>query len=103
MSDAQQNLRTSLTALRDQLHCTPLPSAEISPEMRALLEGVMTDIDQVLRNRPSSTMALSPATAQEQKSLIQRLSSAEKQFEETHPTLAGIVGRLLDALAGMGI
>jgi hypothetical protein len=103
MSDAQQNLRSSLTALRDQLHSTSLPNAEISPEMRALLEGVMTDIDQVLRSKPSSTTPTSPAAAQKQKSLVQRLTNAEKQFEETHPTLAGIVGSLLDALSRMGI
>lgn len=103
MSDVQQNLRSSLTALREQLHSTSLPSAEINPEMRALLEDVMTDIDQVLRSKPSSTTAPSATTAQKQKSLVQRLTSAEKQFEETHPTLAGIVGSLLDALSRMGI
>lgn len=103
MSDAQQNLRSSLTALREQLHSTTLPQAEISPEMRTLLEGLMTDIDQVLRSKPPGTTTPSPTAAQRQKSLVQRLTSAEKQFEETHPTLAGIVGSLLDALSRMGI
>lgn len=103
MSDAQQNLRSSLTALRDQLHSTSLPDAEISPEMRALLEGVMTDIEGVLRSKPSGTTVPSPTAAQEQKSLVQRLTRVEKEFEETHPTLAGVVGRLLDGLANMGI
>ena len=86
MSDPQHNLRTSLTALRDQLHSKSLPEAEISPEMRTLLEGVMTDIDRVLRSKPSGTTAPSPAIAQEQKSLIQRLTRVEKEFEETHPS-----------------
>lgn len=63
MSDAQQNLRSSLTALRDQLHSNSLPDAEISPEMRTLLEGVMTDIDRVLRSKPSGTTAPSPMAA----------------------------------------
>ena len=101
MPDAHQNLRSSLTALRDQLQSNALPEAEISPEMRSLLEGVMTDIDQVLRNKPSTATAVVPTP--DQKSLVQRLTSAEKEFEETHPTLAGIVGSLLDAISRMGI
>jgi hypothetical protein len=103
MSDAHQNLRSSLTALRDQLQSTSLPDAEVSPEMRSLLEGVMTDIDQVLRSKPSGMTATSATGTQDQKSLVHRLTSAEKQFEETHPTLAGIVGSLIDALSRMGI
>ena len=103
MPDAQQNLRSSVTALREQLQSKALPDAEISAEMRSLLESVMADIDQVLRSKPSNSMVSAPVPMPSQQSLVQRLTSAEKQFEETHPTLAGIVARLLDGLAGMGI
>jgi Domain of unknown function (DUF4404) len=39
----------------------------------------------------------------DEESIIERLSAAERHFEQTHPTLAGIVGSIVNALSRMGI
>jgi hypothetical protein len=36
-------------------------------------------------------------------SIVERLREAVRTFETTHPTLTDAIGRLADALSGMGI
>jgi hypothetical protein len=43
-----------------------------------------------------------PGTEQEE-TIVDRLSAAQRHFEQTHPTIAGIVGSVINALSRMGI
>src|SRR5262245_37530992 len=100
MPEDPQELRATLAKLHEQLRAAP----DISGETRELLAGVVTDIHALLANpEPAHGAAAAAAPARDQESIVARLSTAEQQFEATHPTLAGIVGSIIDALGRMGI
>jgi hypothetical protein len=69
------------------------------------MQGVMRDIHALLNESPAAAgeggANVHPHGRDE--SIAQRLATAEHEFEATHPTLAGIVGSVIDALARMGI
>ena len=102
MTDEPNELRATLAKLHQQLRSSP----NVSPETRSLLQGVAEDIDALLGavgappDLPASTVS---RVARPHDSIVERLRSAEREFEATHPTLSGIVGSLIDALGRMGI
>jgi hypothetical protein len=98
MSEEPNELRATLGRLHEQLR----GAANVSPETRALLKGVLEDIHALLGDQPSDAQAGEPRDASHE-SIVRRLGSAERDFEATHPTLAGIVGSVIDALGRMGI
>ena len=81
LNDLLKELTESLEALGD-----------VTPEDRALLETLATDI----RRR------LDPAGAEEAP-LTERLNEAIDQFEQSHPRIAYTLRGVMDALAKMGI
>jgi chromosome segregation ATPase len=42
-------------------------------------------------------------TSDAQESLLERLNEATRHFEESHPTLTAMVGRVADSLSNLGI
>ena len=69
------------------------------------LETALADIHRLLDQgaaERSGTAGAEPAGEHEE-SIVQRLAAAERHFEQTHPTLAGVLGSVIDALARMGI
>jgi len=88
---AKQQLRAQLAALHEAL----ADAESVGPEARELLENVMEDIRQLLE--------LEEQRAGEPEGLIERLREAVEDFEESHPVLAEAAGRVIDALARMGI
>lgn len=101
MTEASSNLRETLSRLQEQLRAAP----DLSAENRALLQGVASDIEALLEEKPPARSAspAGPLRALRQESILARLGGAEREFEATHPTLAGIVGSIIDALGRMGI
>lgn len=102
MAEHSEQLRTTLVELHDQLSNT----REVTPELRTLLMGLATDIERILAEQaagqlPSSGSASSRSGQRE--SLVARLGDAAREFEDTHPTLAGTIGSVIDALGQMGI
>lgn len=97
MEDALQDLRGKLAELERKL----ATAGSVEPSDRELLEQIMADIEQVLAQQggeaPPQEVAHTP------ESLVQRLGDAARNFEETHPTLSGAVGSVIDALSRMGI
>lgn len=87
----KQQLRAQLAALHEAL----ADAESVGPEARELLEAVMEDIRQLLE--------LEEQRAGEPEGLIERLREAVEDFEESHPVLAEAAGRVIDALARMGI
>ncbi len=85
----QRALRNELEHLHRELSEAP----SLDPEARALLAEVAADIERLLaQDAPESAAPLA-----------RRLSAATERFEETHPQLTAVVGRLADALANLGI
>ena len=93
MADHLQDLRGKLAELQTKLSAT----AAIDPADRALMEEVVADIELVLAEQARGQFAAEPG------SLVERLAAAARNFEDTHPTLFGAVGSVIDALSRMGI
>jgi ElaB/YqjD/DUF883 family membrane-anchored ribosome-binding protein len=85
---------SSVTEILAELHEVLEASGDLSEDVRQELREAAEDIRQ----------ALDPADEREMSvSLRDRLSAALEDFEESHPRLTGIVGRIADALSDMGI
>lgn len=98
MEDSLQDLRAKLAELKGKL----ASASQIEPGDREMLQQIMADVELVLARqaaqKPSPPEA--PPTAE---SLIDRLGDAARNYEETHPTLFGAIGSVIDALSRMGI
>jgi len=85
-----EDLREQLAAL----HAVLGDGESVGPEARELLRAVMDDIQRVLDVEEGD---------EPREGLVDRLQEAIGDFEESHPTLAEAAGRVIDALARMGI
>jgi hypothetical protein len=79
-----------------ELHAELERADALDADSRAALEAVMRDIQQVLARS-------GPGRPREPASLADRLRDAGRHFEESHPTLTTTLGRVVDALAALGI
>lgn len=86
-----QHLREMLEKLHAELKQA---GGTLDEKSRELLRAVMDDIRAIVE--PSADEA-------HPESLGQRLREAVDEFEESHPALTEAVGRVVDALAKMGI
>jgi hypothetical protein len=84
-------LRTTLQELHDELRAIEA----LDPQTRELLEGAKTEVEHALCGDEPESL--------ERHSVIHRLQTAGEEFNESHPTLARIVGNLIDVLGQMGI
>jgi hypothetical protein len=67
----------------------------IDNRSRELLRSLLDDIEDLLARKQKR--------GTQPESIIERLREAVRAFETTHPTLTGAIGRVAEALAGMGI
>jgi hypothetical protein len=89
---AHEELKQTLKSLHEELS----RSKSVDPELRTLLTSLAEDIDGVLH--PAA-----PPRATGEDSLADRVVSARQHFEEEHPQLAAIIGRIADGLSQLGI
>lgn len=87
----RDELRNTLAGLHDQLGQT----SDVDAQTRELLLSVTADIERILADDQS------PSEVDE--SLTQRLEDAMRQFEAEHPMIGGLLQRLSDGLANLGI
>jgi hypothetical protein len=87
-----ENLRSRLAELHAELENVDALDADA----RAALEHVMRDIQELLARAEDAGEDDAP-------SLADRLREAGRQFEESHPALTATLGRVVDALAALGI
>jgi len=92
MTDDLARLRTTLQQLHDELDKVE----PADPEIQTLLSGAMADIQAKINRQEGRA-------SDDDGSIVDRLSSVARHYEETHPTLSGIVGSIIDALSRMGI
>jgi Domain of unknown function (DUF4404) len=97
MSPSAESLRDTLFRLHEQLRDTH----NVDDETRQLLVGVIEDIRAVVGGVQSVDGGQSADG--NHGSLIARLHDAERSFEVTHATLAGVIRGLIDVLGQMGI
>lgn len=93
MSERDEALRRTLAELREQLDA----ASEVGEAARAELEAA---IEHVQRQLDAGGDGASPDI---HPSFVERLSRAAEEFEDSHPRLTGAVGRVLNALADLGI
>jgi Domain of unknown function (DUF4404) len=91
MTENLDRLKSTVTELEDELRSLE----HVDSETRAVLEQAVLDILAALQ-------AAAPGERAPQ-SLLDRLHAAAEEFEESHPTVTGILGRLIDGLGRMGI
>ncbi|HTQ37839.1 MAG TPA: DUF4404 family protein [Pirellulales bacterium] len=82
-----------LKATLEQLHGQLAEIDTLDPAARDNLSAAMQEIQRALQNKTS------PAA----KPLMRRLGESARQFEDSHPALAGTIGSLIDALGRSGI
>jgi hypothetical protein len=87
-----ENLRSRLAELHAELENVDA----LDTEARDALERVMRDIQDLLARAEGDEDREAP-------SLADRLRDAGRHFEESHPALTATVGRVVDALAALGI
>ncbi len=88
MTEDHAELRATLARLHQQLE-----DHDLDEEERDLLRGALREIEEHLDAEEGADAP----------SLSERLSEMTQQFEGSHPQLAAAVGRVVDALANLGI
>lgn len=94
MPESAAKLRATIAELETELRNV----GTLDAETKAMLELALEEIQATLRHEHSSaTGAAEPHT------LTERLELSATEFETSHPTLAGVLRRLVDALSQLGI
>jgi hypothetical protein len=91
MSEHIEKIKSAVAELEDELASI----GQVDGETRAVLEQAVLDILAALHTAAPGERA--------PQSLLDRLQSAAQEFEESHPTVTGILSRLVDGLGQMGI
>jgi len=95
VSDDLDRLRATLAQLHKELDRVEATD----PEIQRLLQGAVADIQGTIQRREGVASQGQPSD----ESIVDRLSAAARHYEETHPTLSGILGSIIDTLSRMGI
>ena len=89
MPERIEKLRSTLKELEEELGNL----SSFDEATRQMLEEAVSEIQT----------ALNKDEYFEPESVIERLRAAEEKFQVSHPTLSGVVARMLDALGQLGI
>jgi hypothetical protein len=89
----QEELLTTLKTLHAQLSS----AGEIDAETQSQLQAVTADIQQLLEDRQVARADESGAP------FTTRIRETLMELEARHPTVGGLLERITDGLAGMGI
>jgi hypothetical protein len=81
----------------EELHRALASAERVDPATLEALDVLLADIDRL---RAKKSTALQPTGADAH---VDRLTDAAQRFQATHPTLAGTLEGLADALSRMGI
>lgn len=90
MADSRQKLQEALEELHEALGA----AQDLAAGDREQLEGAVADIRRTLGE---------PAREGEPDSFLRMLRDAVDRFEDRHPELTKVIGRVADALSDLGI
>jgi len=88
----KEQLRNRIQELLEELERTD----EVDEDARKRLAGVLEEIRGAVDQDDGDER-------EDGESLVDRLNEATRQFEESHPTLTAMVGRIADSLSNLGI
>lgn len=91
MAHPLEKLRATLDELDRELAAVDT----VDPHTRSLLEEARAEIQTAIDQQDAAQL--------QSQSLVDRLKDAEQEFEASHPNLAGIVMRMINTLAQLGI
>jgi predicted transcriptional regulator len=91
-----------------------MPKAQLNERIQELLGELeqIEAVDQAAREQLTSVLSDireaiaeegGEETSDENESLLERLNEATRHFEESHPTLTAMVGRVAESLSNLGI
>ena len=90
----REELSSTLASLHEKLNDT----TDVDEETRALLLSVTADIERLLAKNGDST-----ESEESGESYSQQIKDMISEFEARHPLIGGLLERLSDGLANMGI
>ena len=106
MADSIEKLKAIVRELEDELR----DLAAVDDQAAELLHEAIREIQAVSQARERDNSAAAAAELLDEdlpsdspESVIARLQLAAHQYENSHPTLTGILSRLIDGLGQMGI
>jgi hypothetical protein len=88
---SREELRSTLTSLHETLNET----SDVDDEMRQLLLSITADIQHLLVD--------DSAIVEPDDSLTERIADISRDFDAHHPMIGGLLQRLSDGLANLGI
>ena len=88
----RDSLRKAITHLRGEL----ASGEPLSAEERSRLDRVLTEVAGIIDTE-------SDESARDGETVVDELRDFTERFEESHPELALIMGRIMDALSQLGI
>ena len=97
--------REQLKQRLSELHQELSGSEPVDPELKSLLQQIAGDIDSLVDRSDSSggEGEVGEIPADVKQGLIDRMLDVTTEFEESHPNLTTIIGRIADALSRFGI
>ncbi len=100
MSQRFEKLKTAIAEVKQELSS----ATTLDDATRHALEGALEEALKQANQDPQAESGLQEGADQfEPESLIERLQATEENFQVSHPTLSGVVLRMIDALAQLGI
>ena len=101
MSPETEKLRATLRELESELRDIP----SLDSDARTLLEQAAREISVALQQVPAAPAAVESSVVEstDSETLGERLNAAARRFETSHPALSGILERIADGLAQLGI
>ncbi len=91
MADQHEKLRQTLDQLQSQLE----DMRKLNPAVAESLQATITEAREVLHGQTT--------VPQRHQSIVDRLRQEVLRYEASHPSLAGNLGSVIDALGQMGI
>lgn len=67
----------------------------VDEQSRQVLEDALDDLRAALKHKDTTSL--------QSETLVERLHTAEEYFQVSHPTVSGLVLRMIDALGQLGI
>ncbi|MCL4201321.1 MAG: DUF4404 family protein [Pirellulaceae bacterium] len=106
MPDSIEKLKAIVRELETELHGLPTldeQAAEVLQEAIREIQSALLSRQQAAARHGETDLAAEDAETESSGSLTDRLNQAAREFEGSHPTLTGILSRLIDGLGQMGI
>lgn len=96
----RHNLKETLTELHQELAASP---TSVDGETKVLLQQLAADIDRICDVPEPTAEAEVNVAPEEKEGVLDQLLSLTEEFEESHPKLAEVIGRIATALSRIGI